>query len=59
MLIDIGGTPAFIFRQDFVAIAKKNNLEIEQFICLLVPFDLARVERKLELGNYKTKSINF
>jgi hypothetical protein len=59
MLIDIGGTPAFIVKQDLLSITRQNEIESNQLVAILDPFDLSRAERKLELGDYKTKSLNF
>ena len=59
MLIDTGGTPERILMKDLPQIMALNNLNKEQLIAILDPFDLARAQRKLEFGDYKTKSLNF
>ncbi len=59
MLIDIGGTPERLLAKDFPQIIVLNNLNNSQIVAILDPFDLSRAERKLELGDYKIRSLNF
>jgi len=58
-MIDIGGTPANILKNNKLILAKANNILTEEIVAILDPFDLARAERTLELGDYKTKAIKF
>jgi hypothetical protein len=59
IFIDIGGTPANILKDNKLAIAKANGLLLDNLVIILDPFDLARAERKIELGAYKTRAIKF
>jgi len=58
-MIDIGGTPANILKNNKLILTKSNGIQIEDFVAILDPFDLARNERKLELGDYKIKALKF
>lgn len=59
MLVDIGGTPAKILAGNKFWIARASKINENQLVAILDPFDLARAERKLVLGDYKISSIKF
>lgn len=59
MKIDIGGTPEFLMLDNTLRIAKLNGCNPDDLVAILDPFDLSRAQRKLELGDYKIKSIKF